>query len=464
VLYTSGSTGMPKGVRGSHRGLANRLAWGRRTAPFAPGEVCLAKTRLGFVDSVAELFGPLCAGCPLVIVDEATGADPRALAEAIVAHRVSRLVAVPSLLSVLFEVAGERLRGSALAHVTSSGEPLGAELARRIQEVLPGCRILNLYGSTEVAADATAHLLEGAPADPVPIGRPLDNVWVRVLDPAGELVPVGVVGEIHVGGAGVSPGYVGAAAAAASERFVSDPLAPEDGPLYRTGDLGRWRADGRLEFCGRADRQVKVRGVRVEPGEVEHALERHPAVREAAVVCRPGPEGTELVGFVVPAGEPAGADALRAHLRALLPDQMVPAHLSALDELPRLPNGKTDRAALALAAPAADRAPVHEPPATDEEWAVAEVFGDLTDTATVGRHDDFFALGGHSLLATRAVSRLGRRLDRAVPLRLLFERPDVAGLAAAIAGLPHGRGDEDAPIERLERGRPRAVSTPDVGG
>jgi hypothetical protein len=297
----------------------------------------------------------------------------------------------------------------------------------------------------------------------VPIGRPLDNVWVRVLGPAGELVPVGVVGEIHVGGAGVSPGYLGAAAGEGGERFVSDPLAPEDGPLYRTGDLGRWRADGLLEFCGRADRQVKVRGVRVEPGEVENALERHPAVREAAVVARAGPAGTELVGFVVPAGEPVGADALRAHLRALLPDPMVPAHLSGLDELPRLPNGKTDRAALALRAPAADRPAVHEPPVTEEERAVAEVFGDLTGAGPVGRHDDFFALGGHSLLATRAVSRLGRRLDRAIPLRLLFERPDVAGLAAAIAGLPVGRGEDGMPIERLDRERFRTPTEPGEG-
>jgi amino acid adenylation domain-containing protein len=452
VLYTSGSTGTPKGVMGSHRGLANRLWWGWRAEPFGPDEVCLGKTRLGFVDSVWELFGPLCAGRPVVLVDEATAADPRALAEAIVAHGVTRLVAVPSLLAVLFDLAGERLAGSRLRHVTSSGEPLGAEVVRRVRAALPGCRILNLYGSTEVAADATAFALDGPPAEPVPIGRPLDNVWVRVLDPAGELVPVGVVGEIYVGGAGVTPGYVGAAGAGA-ERLVADPLAPGGGPLYRTGDLGRWRPDGQLEFAGRADRQVKVRGVRVEPGEVEHALERHRSVREAAVVARPGPEGTELVGFVVGTGPEAGPEALAAHLRGLLPDQLVPAHLIAVEELPRLPSGKIDRAALAARGERTAPAKADEPAATPEEQAVAAVFAELTGADHVGRHDDFFALGGHSLLATRAAARLGERLDREVPLRLLFERPTVAELAAAIAAIPPGRLDEAVPLAPLERER-----------
>ncbi len=224
VLYTSGSTGVPKGVMGSHRGLVNRLWWGWRTEPFGPDEVCCVKTRLGFVDSVWEVFGPLAGGVPSVMVDEATVLDPVKLAGVLVAEGVTRLVAVPSLLSVLFEVAGDRLRGSRLRQVISSGEVLSGEVVRRIRSVVPGCRVLNLYGSTEVAADATWWPVEGEAAGRVPIGRPLDNVRVLVLGQGGEPVPIGVVGELFVGAVHGRPALGGGGGAVVSHRG-SGPVA-----------------------------------------------------------------------------------------------------------------------------------------------------------------------------------------------------------------------------------------------
>jgi amino acid adenylation domain-containing protein len=446
VLYTSGSTGVPKGVLGSHRGLVNRLWWGWRAEPFAPDEVCCAKTRLSFVDSVAELFGPLAAGVRLVVVDEARAADPRALAEVLVREGVTRLVAVPSLLSALVEVAGERLGASRLRQIISSGEPLTGEVVRRVRRALPGCRLLNLYGSTEVAADATWYAVDGEQAERVPIGRPLDNVWVRVLGPVRELVPVGAVGELFVGGAGVADGYVGAARDQ-EERFLADPFAPGE-RLYRTGDLGRWRADGVLEFLGRADRQVKIRGVRVEPGEVEQVLLAQPAVREAAVVARRGPEGTELAAFLVLAEPDAPLDGVRALLRARLPDQLVPAHLVPLAELPRLPNGKVDRAALAQRGDtgAVARAAKTEP-RSETERIVAETFAEVLGVGGVGAFDDFFSLGGHSLLATRLASALGGRFAVELPLGDVFLHPAVADLAGVIEDLAGARARTDGVVE-----------------
>ncbi len=434
VLYTSGSTGVPKGVMGSHRGLVNRLWWGWRTEPFGPDEVCCVKTRLGFVDSVWEVFGPLAGGVPSVMVDEATVLDPVKLAGVLVAEGVTRLVAVPSLLSVLFEVAGDRLRGSRLRQVISSGEVLSGEVVRRIRSVVPGCRVLNLYGSTEVAADATWWPVEGEAAGRVPIGRPLDNVRVLVLGQGGEPVPIGVVGELFVGGAGLALGYVGRPELS-QERFMADRLSGVEGErLYRTGDLARWRPDGALDFVGRTDRQVKVRGVRVEPGEIEEVLADHPDVREAAVVARPGDSGAELAGFVVLAEQAPGIEAVRAFLRARLPEQLVPAHLIPAQSLPRLPNGKIDKTTLAQRTDTTPRPDSGQlaPPGTALQRVVAEAFGEVLGLSTVGAFDDFFALGGHSLLATRLVSVLNSRLDIDLPIAELFGHTVVADLAGAI--------------------------------
>jgi amino acid adenylation domain-containing protein len=446
VLYTSGSSGRPKGVIGTHVGLANRIAWGASAQPFDADDVACAKSRIGFVDAVCELFAPLVAGVPVVLVDDATAGDPAALADLIVAEGVTRLVAVPSLLRVLAEVAGDTLARSRLRLVNSSGEPLSATDVRALRRILPECELWNIYGSTEVAADATAHRVERLDAERVPIGRPLDNVTIELRDPSGALVPSGAVGEIVVGGVGVSPGYLGHAATE-NDRFSAG--------SYRTGDLGRWRPDGTLEHHGRADRQLKIRGIRVEPDELEHALMAHPHVAEAAAVARAGTDGPALAAYYT-ATHPTSPDELRAHLAADLPSHLIPTHLTELPSLPRLANGKLDRRTLAQlepVKPASSAESSGEPPATPEERVVAEVFAQLTGAPDVSRDDDFFALGGHSLLATRAVSRIGQRLGTSIELRLIFEHGSVASLAAAIAALDRTEAAPALPIGRVDRER-----------
>jgi acyl-coenzyme A synthetase/AMP-(fatty) acid ligase len=444
VLYTSGSSGRPKGVAGTHRGLANRIAWGARAQPFAADDVACAKSRLGFVDSVCELLAPLAAGVPVVIADEPSVADPRRLAELVVRERVTRLVLVPSLLRVLLDGAADTLARSRLRLISASGEPLSATDVRALRRVLPACELWNIYGCTEVAADATAHKVTGLDSERIPIGRPLDNVTVELCDPSGAPVPLGAIGEIVIGGAGVSPGYLGHARSE-NHRFGAD-------GRYRTGDLGRWRADHTLEHHGRADRQLKIRGARVEPDELEHALKALPEITDAAATSHPTPHGPILAAYYT-SNQPTTPEHIRARLAHTLPPHTIPTHLTELPHLPHLPNGKLDRQTLNRMKPEAARAAtVHEPPETAEERAVADVFAELTGAAQVGRQDDFFALGGHSLLATRAVSRLSERLGKAIELRLVFEHRTVAGLAAAVAALEASTAGAPR-IERVDRDR-----------
>ena len=425
VLYTSGSSGRPKGVAGTHVGLANRIAWGERAQPFTARDVACAKSRLGFVDSVCELLAPLCAGRPVVIADEQTANDPLALAELLARERVTRLVAVPSLLRVMTELAADTLRRSALRLINASGEPLTAADVRALRRVLPACELWNIYGSTEVAADATAHRVDQPDSERIPIGRPLDNVTIELCDPTGELVPLGASGEIVVGGLGVSPGYIGHAQTE-QDRFTPD-------RRYRTGDLGRWRPDGTLEHHGRADRQLKIRGARVEPDELEHTLKTHPAIDQAAATAHQTPDGPTLAAYYT-TNQPINPDQLRAHLQTRLPTQLIPTHLTELPQLPQLPNGKLDRTTIAELEPAAPRGGA-TPPRSAAEEAVAQTFSELLGVPRVGAFDDFFALGGHSLLATRLVSALNARFGIELPLGRVFEHPVVADLADAIERL-----------------------------
>ncbi len=434
LIYTSGSTGEPKGVMGTHRGMVNRFHWMWRTFPFQPGEICCQKTALSFVDSIWEIFGPLLRGVPSVLVPNDAAREPRALIAMLAAGRVSRLVAVPSLLRMLLDT--EPDLGAALpclCLVVTSGEALPADLAQRLLRVLPGARLLNLYGSSEVAADATWHeVTAGEPEGPVPIGRPIFNVRVRLLDEALQPVPIGVAGEVYIGGDALARGYWKRPDLTA-ERFLSDPYG--EGLLYRTGDLARHRRDGVLVYLGRADHQVKVRGMRVELGEVEAAIKGHPGVEEAVVVAREhGPGDTRLLAYVVP--RTVAVEDLRRTLAARLPDYMHPAAYLPLDALPLTPNGKLDRRALPEPPAVSTRAYVA--PRNREEAALATIFAGVLGVERVGVHDGFFALGGHSLSATQVAARARDALEVEIPLRLIFERPTVAELAAALAGLEHG--------------------------
>ncbi len=435
VLYTSGSSGRPKGVPGTHLGLANRVNWGRHHQPWQRDDIAIAKSRLGFVDSVCELFAPLAAGIPVVLCDDTTAGDPLALAQLIARERVTALVTVPSLLALICDLAPETL--VRLRRINISGEPLPPALASTLTERLPDAQLWNVYGTTEVAADATAHLITSTSGPRIPIGRPLDNTTIELHDSDGELVPLGATGEIVIGGHCTSPGYLGHAVTD-NHRFHNH--------TYRTGDLGRWRPDGTLEHHGRADRQLKIRGARVEPDELEHALTNHPHIKEAAVVTRPTPDGPALAAYYATTA-PLDAHNLRQHLTTELPAQLVPTHLVELPQLPHLPNGKLDRRSLTDQPSPTTQHPT-QPPQTPTEHAVAEIYAQLTTTQPINRHDDFFALGGHSLLATRAVARLSERLEKAIDLRLIFEHRTVAALAAAVDALDASPGTRIEPLDR----------------
>ncbi|ACU37559.1 amino acid adenylation domain-containing protein [Actinosynnema mirum] len=455
LVYTSGSTGAPKGVLGTHRGLVNRIRWTQRAYPTGDAEVWAARTSPGFVDAVWEIFGPLLSGVPLVLVGAADTADPARLVEVLATWRVTRLVAVPTLLRIMLEDRPDLERDLPLLLTwVSSGEALTTELAERFHRGLPGRRLLNLYGSAEVAADATAfEVAPGCANHPaVPIGAPLDGVDVEVLTPSGVPAPPLGVGELHVGGAGLALGYHCRPAETAA-RFLPAPGADRAGRRrFRTGDQVRRRVEGGLDYLGRLDSQVQIRGHRVEPGEVEGVLREHPRVREAAVTARADAIGDlSLVAYVVTADDTGQADDLTAFLRRRLPPYAVPSAVVRLPELPLNASGKVDRPRLPHPGPERDRpAPVR--PGTPLEAAVLDVFEDVLPVAARPRaSDDFFLLGGHSLLAAHVAALLRERLGVEVSLGDLLAAPTAVGLATRLehAAAPPEARTASGPAARI---------------
>ncbi|HET7464454.1 MAG TPA: amino acid adenylation domain-containing protein, partial [Longimicrobium sp.] len=432
MTYTSGSTGRPKGVANPHGGLVNRLAWMQERHALEAGEGVLQNSSFSFDASVFEIFWPLMVGGRVVLPRPEGHRDPEYLIRLIGGEGVSTAYFVGSMLQLFLEYEGvERCAG--LTRLLAGGEALPAALVQRVRERLPRVRLHNLYGPTESAVSVSGEAAEGDRAlATVPIGRPVPNVRVYLLDAAGEPVPVGVAGEMYVGGAQLARGYVGRPGLTA-ERFLPDPYGAGPGArLYRTGDLARWRADGRIEFLGRIDFQVKVRGFRIEPGEIEARLAEHAGVAEAVVVAREDTPGdTRLVAYWV--GEPVEAEALRAHLGEALPEYMVPSAFVRLEEWPRTPNGKVDRQALPAPSGEVYARRGYEAPLGETEQALAEVWREVLGIERVGRWDDFFELGGHSLLAVRVISRMRQRGLHA-EVRSLFTAPTLAGLAAAVGG------------------------------
>ncbi|WP_203895242.1 non-ribosomal peptide synthetase, partial [Planobispora longispora] len=433
VIYTSGSTGRPKGVVITGRSLVNRLAWMREAVPFRAGEASCQKTPISFVDSLWELLGPLLGGMTTVVLSPEAGRDPHALVDELARHGVSRVLVVPSLLRVLLRTVpglGERLAD--LTTWVSSGEPLTRDVARLFAERLPGRALLNLYGSSE-AWDSLCP--DGGPAvqEPpsgmsagVPVGRPIAGVRAVVLDDRLRPVPRGMPGELHIGGRCLARGYLGRPGMTA-ERFLPDPQAPGE-RLYRTGDLARIRADGQVELLGRADRQVKVRGARVEPGEIEAVLGELPGVREAAVVAVPSEDGVRLAAHVV---APGVRDDLRRALARRLPAHLVPERVLLRDALPRTATGKIDRRALLLDGRGRDQRPSSAgEPMTALERRIAAVWAEELGRE-VGAHDDFFDVGGHSLLAPVLVGKLAAELSVELPLSWLFEHPTVHAMSTS---------------------------------
>jgi amino acid adenylation domain-containing protein len=429
LIFTSGSTGAPKGVMNTHAGIANRLLWMQAAYPLGAADRVLQKTPFTFDVSVWEFFWPLLTGACLVVALPDGHRDPAYLRRTLVEEGITTLHFVPSMLQVFLEEPGV---GAAVSvrQVMASGEALPAALAERFFAGLPGARLHNLYGPTEAAVDVSAWTC--APGEsPVPIGRPIANIDLRILDRSFRPVPVGSAGELCIGGVGLARGYRNRPALTA-ERFVPHPESGRPGErLYRTGDLARWRPDGRIEYLGRLDHQVKIRGQRIEPGEIEAALAQDPAVRECAVLAREDRQGgLRLVAYVVPRGGGLSndeIDELRAALRRCLPEPLIPAAFVTLAALPLTANGKLDRRA--LPAPDAVAGGRIVAPRTAAEAVLAGIWRDVLDLPAVGVDDNFFDLGGHSLLATRVVSRLRTTFGVEVPVRALFESPTIAKLA-----------------------------------
>ncbi|WP_434740370.1 amino acid adenylation domain-containing protein [Micromonospora sp. SH-82] len=436
VMFTSGSTGVPKGVVVTHGAIANRVRWSVRAQELGRHDRILAKTRVGFDAAVLEWFAPLVCGATVVMAEPGVERDPAGLVRAVAEAGATVLQLVPSVLRAMLDQSGWS-GCNALRQVWSAGEPLDFALVRRLTDRAP-VTVWNTYGPTECAIDVTAQRVPTEPTTgPVPIGRPVDGVRALVLDAYGQVTAPGVAGELHVGGVAVGRGYLGRPDLTA-ERYVPDPYGPPGARLYRTGDLVRRRPDGVLEFVGRVDEQVKVNGVRVEPAEVRAALAEHPGVRQCVVVGHTGVDGSRrLVAYVVADGvDPAQ---LRTFLRARLPEAMVPGVVVPMSELPSTPNGKVDRSALPAPESALD--PVaFVAPVTAAEQAVAAAWAQVLGVARVGLDDDFFTLGGHSLQLGQLAVRLRERSGVDLPIRDLFAALTVRGHAALVDA---GQADED---------------------
>jgi amino acid adenylation domain-containing protein/non-ribosomal peptide synthase protein (TIGR01720 family) len=457
VIFTSGSTGRPKGAMNTHRGIVNRLLWMQDEYGLTPADRVLQKTPFSFDVSVWEFFWPLLAGAQLVLARPGGHRDTEYLVQTIVNQRITTLHFVPSMLQAFLEDPGVENCASVLRRVMCSGEVLSLALQQRFFERLSGPELHNLYGPTEAAVDVTYWKCDPTYARAlVPIGRPVANTRMYVLDRWGEPTPLGVAGELYIGGLQVGRGYLNRAELTA-EKFVADQFsACPEARLYRTGDLARWLPDGVIEYLGRLDHQVKIRGFRVELGEIEAVLQQHAQVREAAVLVREDVPGVKrLVAYVVSADPAPGQVDLRSFLSSKLPEYMVPWSFVFLGSLPLSPNGKLDRRA--LPAPPLERGDQYEEPVTPAERELARVWAEVLRLDRVGTRDNFFALGGDSILAIQVVSR-ARRIGLSLKPRQLFQYPTVAELAAvaqthdlAAAAVEQGSVTGVAPLTPVQR-------------
>ncbi|HEX5084319.1 MAG TPA: amino acid adenylation domain-containing protein [Blastocatellia bacterium] len=442
VIYTSGSTGRPKGVMNTHGAIRNRLLWMQEIYQLNESDRVLQKTPYSFDVSVWEFFWPLMFGAQLVMARPGGHLDSRYLAEVIREKEVTVLHFVPSMLSVFIEEEGVAECRS-VRQIISSGEALSGRLARRAQERMPWAKLDNLYGPTEAAVDVTRWRC-GPVSETIPIGRPIANIELYILNESGGLAPIGTPGELFIGGVGLARGYDNRADLSA-EKFTPHPFSHQPGArLYRTGDLARYLADGQIEYLGRLDHQVKIRGNRIELGEIEAALLQHDEVREAVLMARESrPDGDlHVVAYFVPENGPENTNdsvapsALREFLRSRLPEFMVPSYFVPLKTLPLTPNGKIDRRELPAPHTLEDArrayATDYVAPQSDTEKTLAEIWANVLGVARIGTNDNFFDLGGHSLIATQVISRLRDAFHVALPLRVLFETPTVATLAAMI--------------------------------
>jgi amino acid adenylation domain-containing protein len=417
VIYTSGSTGKPKGVAVSHGSLANLLGSMKSEPGLSSADVLAAVTTVSFDIAALELYLPLMVGARIELVAETTAADGQALSHLLVASGASVMQATPATWRMLLDAGWKAQKGF---RALCGGEPLSRELADALLDAVD--ELWNLYGPTETTVWSTACRVERGSAA-ISIGRPIARTQIYVVDRGGELTPIGIPGEILIGGSGVAMGYHRRPEMTA-ERFVGDHFSARPrGPLYRTGDLGRWGPNGQLYHMGRLDHQVKVRGFRIEPGEIEATLEAHLAIRQAVVVAHEIEAGdVRLVAHVVfRNGHNATASELRKYLRQGLPEHMIPLIFLALDSVPLMSNGKVDRRALPDPFMNGQRPPsAHEPPGPGLEQLIAAIWQDVLKIDGVGAEDNFFELGGHSLLSLRVAALLKKRTGLQMDPRVLF--------------------------------------------
>ncbi|CAG0992279.1 partial surfactin family lipopeptide synthetase A, partial [Myxococcaceae bacterium] len=449
TIFTSGSTGTPKGAMVEHEGMFNNLITKLPTLGLDESDVIAQTAGQCFDISVWQHLTALACGARVEIFPDDVVRDPGLLLGQVAGRGVTVLEAVPSMIQALLDLAAD-VELPKLRWLLACGEVFPPELCRRWMERFPQVRVLNAYGPAECSDDVSYYEVPEIPAETdtlVPVGRPSDNTRLYLLDAWLDPAPVGVPGEICVAGIQVGRGYLHRPETTA-EKFVPDPFGPVGGRLYRTGDLGRYREDGTIEFLGRIDHQVKIRGVRIEPGEIEAQLLLHPAVEQAVVMARDdhGAGGKRLVAYVVrgggaPEDEGAFSEALRAYLSALLPVYMVPAAFVRLDALPLSGNGKIDRKALPAPDIAAQRESRYVAPRNPAEEILAAIWQEVLGLERVGVEDDFFDLGGHSLVAVQVLSRVRAAFDVEVPLRRVFESSTIAQLALAV---------EECLIEQLE--------------
>ncbi|KZL35857.1 hypothetical protein VT47_24930, partial [Pseudomonas syringae pv. syringae] len=441
VIYTSGSTGLPKGVQVEHRNVARLFSATDAWFGFNANDVWALFHSFAFDFSVWEIWGALVHGGQLLIVPHLVSRSPQECYALLCDTGVTVLNQTPSAFRQLIAAQGESQQSHSLRQVIFGGEALDTAMLQPwyARPANAGTQLANMYGITETTVHVTYYPLQAADAERTgvsPIGRQIPDLQLYVLDALRQPVPLGVAGELYVGGAGVARDYLNRPDLN-EERFLANPFSEQPGArLYRTGDLVRWLADGSLEYMGRNDDQVKIRGFRIEPGEIEDRLSRHPQVQQAVVMAREDvPSDKRLVAYFTSSAENdhLHIETLRAHLQAQLPDYMVPTAYVRLESMPLTPNGKLDRKAL----PAPDLSSVisreYQAPQGATERAIADIWQDLLSIDQVGRHDHFFELGGHSLLAVKLIERM-RQQNMSADVRVLFSQPTLVALAAAVGG------------------------------
>lgn len=459
MIYTSGSTGMPKGALNSHRGIVNRLLWMQQQYALTPADVVLQKTPYSFDVSVWEFFWPLITGARIVMAEPGGHRDPVYLAGAIDEFGVTVMHFVPSMLRAFLTGVPSAARLSSLRHVMASGEALPADIVPEFRNTFGHAQLHNLYGPTECAVDVTHWTVpsEGV-IESIPIGRPVANTQMYVLDANGAPTPIGVSGELHIGGVQVGMGYHKRPELTA-EKFIADPFSKRsNAKLYRTGDLARWSPDGTIQYLGRLDFQVKLRGFRIELGEIESVIARHAAVADSIVVVQEVARGDQrLVAYVVVktgVAAPTVAD-LRDWVRHTLPEHMVPATVVFLDRIPLTSSGKADRKALP-APQLVDQTRPHQSPRSTIEHEIVQIWERLlSPSRPISAFDDFFEIGGHSLLAIQMLADVERIRGQRIPLAWLFESSTVEALAARLSDTLFST--EEPPLVVLQ---PQGTATP----